>query len=584
MNLKRLIWSSKDYIYNYYDNNGYERIIKILIIFTCIYSSFVLLVPGIPMGHDLTFHLSRILGIRDGLLAGEFPIKIYPNYLNGYGYGNGLFYSDIFLYIPAVLCLLGIKVVNAYKIFLFICTVFTTVSIYICVKCIFKSKFAGTISMIIYTLSSYRMVDMYIRAALGEVLAFIFLPIIVLGVYKIIYEDYREWYILSIGFSGLVLSHNISSIIMFIFVAIMILINFKKFIREPKRLGFLILSTVISILLVSYYLFPMLEQLVSCDFVINTGISANEVWKSTLPILKIIFSIPYSVFFLKGISGIGVVFFVIIFLNFKRLKNNVNSFTNVCLVMGIISILAVTRFFPWKIIIKYLEQISVIQFSWRLHLFSTLFISISAGGIILKYRYKREIEFKTASILIFLSIVSCSVNMFTQYLFYGYSYFRGFYEVNIESYSIGLGEYLPANTDKDQLMNRGDIIVTNDKNINYDFFRDGTTLYINFNNNINKNTYLEVPLLYYLGYEAEYINGSEKSVLPISKGENGVVKVDLLNYEDGNITIKYTGTNIQVVSQYISAITFIIFIGILIKDYKRRESVNEKIIYNNTNV
>ena len=177
--------------------------------------------------------------------------------------------------------------------------------------------------------------------------------------------------------------------------------------------------------------------------------------------------------------------------------------------------------------------------------------------------------------------------MFSQYIFYGYSKYKGFYELDLSKYSIGLGEYLPEGVNKKTIETRGEIIESNSKDIEYTFFREGTTLNIKFNNNIYDGCYLEVPLLYYLGYEAEYIKDSNKTVLPITRGKNGVVKIDLLNYQEGNIIIKYKGTKVQNISGFISIISLILFILIVIRDYKisrRRKYENEKIIYNNTYV
>lgn len=577
--------NNKLYAFNNYFLNAYNH--KYIFAFACIYATFLLLIPGIPRGHDLTFHLSRIEAIKEGLILGDFPIRIYPLYLNDYGYANGIFYPDLFLYIPAIFCILGLNVIVSYKLFILICTICTAISMYWCVKEIFKSKNAAIISMFLYTLSSYRIADVYIRAALGEVLAFIFLPIVILGVYKIVYSDYRKWYILTIGFTGLLLSHIISSELAFIYIAIIIVVNIKRLVKEKKRIIYLAIATAATILLSAFFLFPMLEQMISGKFIFNTQISSNEVWNTTLPILKIIFEIPYPVLFMSGISGIGIVFFIILFLRVKvKIKDN-DKFINLCIIMGILSLVCVTKAFPWKFILKYIEALSVIQFSWRLYLFATLFLSIVAGKIVLLYNSTKKYNKVIISLILVLSIFSCSINMFSQYIFYGYSKYKGFYELDLSKYSIGLGEYLPEGVNKKTIETRGEIIESNSKDIEYTFFREGTTLNIKFNNNIYDGCYLEVPLLYYLGYEAEYIKDSNKTVLPITRGKNGVVKIDLLNYQEGNIIIKYKGTKVQNISGFISIISLILFILIVIRDYKisrRRKYENEKIIYNNTYV
>ncbi|MCD2502891.1 hypothetical protein LQE93_14055 [Clostridium sp. NSJ-145] len=558
--------TDKDYI-----NNNKQRIIITIMLFVIVYSTFLLIIPGIPRGHDLTFHLSRISALSDGLKLGQFPVRIYPNYFNGYGYANGLFYGDIFLYIPAVLCTLGLSVITSYKIFLLICTICTALSIYLCVKSISKSKYAAVVSTVIYTLSSYRMVDVYIRAAIGEVIAFIFLPLVVLGIYEIIYRDKKKWYIITIGFSGLILSHNISAVIMGGFTTLILIINIKRIIKEPNRLGYLFLAAITTILIVSFFVFPMIEQIVTDKFVLNSQTINSEIWTTTMPLYKIILEIPYSLMLLPGVSGIGIVFVVILFIRFKNKKVNniVFGYSDVCFSMGILSIIAVTKIFPWRILVKYIKQLATIQLSWRLYLFATLFLSISGGIILLDYCKNIEDRTKKLSIITILSIFACSINMFGQYAFYGLMQIKGLHDVSIIPYRVGLAEYLPEGTDKELLFERGDIISSNNDELKIDFSRKGTNLSVNFSNNIQNNTFIEVPLLYYLGYEATYTSNNIKKVLPISKGENNIIRIDLKNFADGQINVVYKGTKIQYISKYISLLATIIFIVYLIINRKR---------------
>ena len=70
-------------------------------------SSTPLLVRFMPPGHDLTFHLNRILGVEESLKAGMIPVRINGFSFNGYGYPDPVFYPQLFLYVPAVLHGLG---------------------------------------------------------------------------------------------------------------------------------------------------------------------------------------------------------------------------------------------------------------------------------------------------------------------------------------------------------------------------------------------------------------------------------------------------------------------------------------------
>ncbi len=50
----------------------------------------------IGFGHDLNFHLYRIEGIKDGILSGQFPVRIHPTHNNGYGYITASVYPELF--------------------------------------------------------------------------------------------------------------------------------------------------------------------------------------------------------------------------------------------------------------------------------------------------------------------------------------------------------------------------------------------------------------------------------------------------------------------------------------------------------
>ena len=70
---------------------------------TVFLSSIPLLLPGTHAGHDLGFHLYRIVSVSKAIAENSFPVRIYFDRFNGYGYGSPLLYCDFFLYFPALL-------------------------------------------------------------------------------------------------------------------------------------------------------------------------------------------------------------------------------------------------------------------------------------------------------------------------------------------------------------------------------------------------------------------------------------------------------------------------------------------------
>ena len=553
-------------------------IIAILFIFLCSYFTFWLLIPGIPKGDDLYFHLSRIVGIKNGLELGIFPVKVYPGYFNGYGYANGLFYPDLFLYIPAILVYLGMKVVTAYKILIVLCTIFSALFMYICVKGISKSRYAGAISMIVYTLASYRAIDVYTRADLGETLAFVFFPLVILGIYKIIYENYKQWYILSFGIAAIFLSHEISSIVVSGFTVLIFLIGLFHMRKEKKRILYFILAGVVACLLTAYFTFPLVQQILSQKFILTTKTITQFTLSQTVEgFLPTIFSFRFNKFLVPAISGVGIAILVIPVLRFKIRKNRAKYFvfSDICLVMGIICLLAVIGWFPWNTITAICKQIGAIQFAWRLLLPATAFLSVSSGIIAFALFKNKKHRIIALIVVLILSMFASTENIYADYTakVQSHKMISESYQVD---YSVGNGEYLPANTNIDKLYSRGDIVTSNDKALEVSFTKEGTKMTIEFYNNNKDNTYIELPLIYYLGYKATIDINGQKVNLPVEKGTNNIIKIPLEGYTNGTISVYYGGTVLEYISLLITIIALILLFIYMISRRKQIRDINKK--------
>ena len=230
-----------------------EILILVLIILV---SSVWLITKGLPWQHDVGFHYGRVVGLANSIKTGDFFALIHNAYY-GYGYAVGIFYSNFFLYVPALLIVLGMPYMMAFKILYVLINIGTTLSIYLCVKSITKDKKISIISTMLYMFSSYRIVDVFVRGALGEMLSFMVLPILILGIYEVIYRDYKKWYYISIGFTLLALSNIVSTILFSFFIFIIFLINIKKIMKDKERLKYLIISVLFKKILILFFLFTI---------------------------------------------------------------------------------------------------------------------------------------------------------------------------------------------------------------------------------------------------------------------------------------------------------------------------------------
>lgn len=174
------------------------------------------LMAGIPMyadfvldGHDFCFHVLRIEGIYQAMASGDFPVRLNPLQFSGYGYLSSTMYPQLFFYPVALLRFLNVSVMTCYKFLLTSINVGTALAAYYAVKNITRSGKIGIWMSFFYTLGAYRLVDMYTRCAIGEVLAMTFFPLVIWGVYECLWGE-RRWIILTLGITGVLESHLLS--------------------------------------------------------------------------------------------------------------------------------------------------------------------------------------------------------------------------------------------------------------------------------------------------------------------------------------------------------------------------------------
>lgn len=175
-----------------------------------ILSSFPLMGQSLPYSEDLLFHFARVNGIYEGLRTGQFPVRINPTQLGGYGYITGIMYPQLFLYFPAVLKFFHISSMLGVKLLLFGANLTVPALSYAAVRGVCRNDRTAFWAAVFYTLNPYRLINFYSRGAVGEGLAMIFLPLILWGTYEILWNRKEKWWILTLGMSGVLSAHLLS--------------------------------------------------------------------------------------------------------------------------------------------------------------------------------------------------------------------------------------------------------------------------------------------------------------------------------------------------------------------------------------
>lgn len=518
-------------------------------------------------GGDMLFHHRRFMVLANALQNGSFPVYLDYTDITKYGYGAKWFYSD-FVLIPFAAISTFTGFVFSYKFMWFAITVLCGLFTYKMMNRIYKNTTAAYFTAIIYTFSAYRLQDIYERAAVGEGLAFTFIPIVFWGLYEIIKGNYKKWYIISIGFSLLIFSHLISSVFVFITVLIFILFYYKSFTKEPRRLLYLILAGIFTIPLSAYFLLPFLEQLVHTKFYMSQMVYIGYRGEETAlnRFLKSIF-FPHQLFVRNVITpclGIAMTFCVILRF-FVKEKTKYTRSIDLGLIVGFVCLLLTINIYDWN---KYpLKAINFIQFSWRLFQLCTFFFSIAGGYYLAVIATKKKKTILVSSILILFIGLQLTTQSHRYKAITAYYYFpmtTSITDIDIHHYFASFPEYFSINFNDEYTKKKGSNIDTESEAKLSDITRkDG---YVSLDVETGTKNLVEFPLTYYKGYNATLNN--EK--VNVEESKNGLVEVPI--DKSGRLVVEFTGTFLQKYSIYITLISSILIaIYILVNRKKENE-------------
>lgn len=505
-------------------------------------------------GHDLTFHLLRIQGLKEGLLSGQFPVKLQPNWLNGYGYGVSVFYGDLFLYVPAFFTLIGFQIQTAYKVYIILVNTATCLIAYYCFRKIFADNKSGLLASLLYTLAPYRLTNLYIRAAVGEYTAMVFLPLIFYGFFCIYKEEKsgKGCVFTVIGLTGLLQTHILSCEMTGLLILVFCMILWKKTF-QPKRFLVLAKTVMYTIIANLWFLVPFLDYMQGSYKV--TDSMEDKIQTSGAFISQMVSFFPSA--FGEGYSvserigdvenmpfAIGAAFlFGLIMFVFYCMDNHVQAawekkLGKLCMAVGVMLLFMATIWFPWDRlqevngVLKFFIQ--KLQFSWRFLGVATLMFTVVCVCLVrLLYDKNRD---KAKATGLFLGIVAIfSGGWLLSSLVNENNVIYVPDESKLDTFQVVSGEYIPSGTNIGEMGNN-ELIPSENIVVTY-YNKAYNKVWIHCENNSQERGEIEVPLLYYKGYAACDDTSGEK--LEVGPGTNNRVKIVLQPGYKGSIELKF---------------------------------------------
>ena len=177
-----------------------------------------LFTPGFPVTHDGQDHIARIANFYKNLEEGVLIPRWAANLNWGYGHPILMFLYPLSSYITSLFHLLGFSFVDSLKIVFGVTFIASGITMYLWIRN-FLGEVPAFIAGILYLFAPYRFVDLYVRGAIGEHVAFIFPPLVLYFFLKLS-KKYSYWYVIGGSFSlaGFILSHNAISLMFLPFI------------------------------------------------------------------------------------------------------------------------------------------------------------------------------------------------------------------------------------------------------------------------------------------------------------------------------------------------------------------------------
>ncbi|WP_125711572.1 hypothetical protein [Companilactobacillus kedongensis] len=492
---------------------------------------------------DYHYHLDRIETLASSIKHFDFWPKVDGHFIGGYGYASSLFYPDVFLYFPALLRVAGVSPVITY-LFTLVLINFATLWIgYIAGKRSSFSTRRALLFTLIYTLNPYRLQTLYSRQDLGELLGMIFFPLVLSELINFKNGYFRQWYLLAFAMIGIGFSHTISLFMMIIFAAMYVLLNIKYF-WDKKKIIALIKAAGLTIGATAMIYLPILEQMRGQKYALTTDPLIN-ITNQVFSIKDLINNSLINSVFHGDTVNIGTVIFIslIVYSIYNLIKRKNLDLTIIALFL----FFACTNIFPWKFMSH--SIFAVIQFPWRFFSVISLIVAYLLVNDDLHLLDRRYFPYVLVGIITLLTLsLSQQTVAASKDRLDSYSDFN-----TIDSYYIGAGhEYLPSQVDY------YDIRQHKDRTINYkqsDISIQNPTInrqYIAFNFDTHgKSANIQLPLIYYKGYQSEVYGSGNSTVPRISN--SGLAEIMLTG--SGTVKVQYEHTLIQKISLFISSLT-----------------------------
>ncbi len=358
---------------------------------------------------DFLFHKNRLLAFYQAVINHhDLHPMVFASMARGFGYAADLFYPSLFTLPFVLFYYLGFGFIGSYYGLLLVFVFLTALISYYSALDYFKHQNQALLFSVLYTTATYYLTDLFIRGALGESMAYSFMPLFLIGLYRL-YQNKK----LGIILIGLALGTvaNIHFLSTYMMIGLIIALNIYLLIVKKNSWHFIyrqFLAYALSIMLSISVTLPVIEQMIheKYQFMTDNYMARNGLTYSLGSLITSSISNSAGVwqYISPNIGPVLLATLVFAIFNYKKL-NNQNRL--LFLISSVLFVLSSNLLF-WSFSKNTI--FARIQFEWRLLTFVTIFSALLLASLVKQSKY--QIIIIVVSILLSITFNFTTLNNF----------------------------------------------------------------------------------------------------------------------------------------------------------------------------
>ncbi len=520
---------------------------------------------GIYSMHD--FHLFRLFEFDKCIQDLQIPCRWAPDSAFAYGQPMFNFYGQFPYVVGEVFRFLGLSVVDSTKAAFITSLVASALTMFLLSRQLWKNNYAAMLSALIYVYAPYRAVDVWVRGALPEALAFVWFPLITYFFNQYI-EDRRGrnlfWF--SLSFAGLIITHNLSAVMFTFFLipwGLYMLYTHKAWNLIPK----FILAGILTLGLVAFYVLPVAveSQYITLGkttqgyydyrihYVTLNQLLISRYWGFGASVWGEDDGLSLAVGSVQWIIPLLVLGWVLVTRSWKKYDKFIILFF---MGWGML-LLTHNKSTPlWNA----LPPLAYVQFPWRF-LGSAVFLFAAASGALITFIRKPVLQLITVMVVL-AALISLNAQFFYEDLWFAEGDAQQFSGNRFEFHaSSAVSDFWPVTAPKTPIhlaplqplilegSGSGQLISKTSNTGDYQLTIQSPKAEVS------------IPIVYFPGWQAT-LNNQPVTIYP--KGEYGLITLPV-SQGQSQVKVHFVNTPIRTLGNVISLFTILVFIGLVFK-------------------